>query len=825
MRGERKNARGSLAKTRFKENCDYNIYSEDEEVRASDYELQSTRQEKTGSKSFYEDKQNDAYAAFDELGSKKKTLPKTLRLAFSKSVGNLKGLWSDMADHWKTKSGRDSQDLKKKETCLNVLIATWNMNGQVPGANLDQMLGRTMGAENAVDSDSLYHIIAVGTQECARSIEQSVLLPSKEEWEQELKSYLKDSYEMILAETMTAIHLAVFIHKTMVNFASGIKCSKVATGLGNVLGNKGGIGASLKLGQHSLLFVNAHFTAHQNAVLARNHDFHRINQELALTGYSPSDALEPLATDRFDYVFWFGDLNYRVNGTRRMVDALIQKNEMDVLLGNDQLSLERKRGTVFRDFSESSISFLPTYKVDFNKKAISKKGRNLSFGAKKTLGDSGTGEAVVALVSLETDQQSLPRIIYDTSSKARIPAWTDRILYKARLRVEGHEVPQDGNLPVFTMHNKKHRQLACSIFPDNSVNQDLPPLPPKLNFVPKSDREITQTSPCENGVVLSITNVSANDACPLPKGEQKKRATPILREPMGVRIRQWCAQKVSRVKVAPRKVESAHSTDKLAGSNPLESSDEKLALKSQDFDSLRTDVAGCPNIMCDHLHQPITVADPISHTSSDKSLSKASLNFANQGGRTIISLTKKNVNNSASRKRGGGAFSAGTQVMVSPQRNNGSATLNNRADIPRQKRTFPNPSSIANIGDCKRVIPAVEGEKDKAGRPVNVVNPVETTKKLLPGSKNLPQIPLNPQKLTRQLARNDRAIQSIIYKSLPAMRYSDHLPVVGVFQLPEVLVEKLQLQYHQTKLQKNKRGFFQNIKMLFSGNKATCKVQ
>lgn len=100
----------------------------------------------------------------------------------------------------------------------------------------------------------------------------------------------------------------------------------------------------------------------------------------------------------FDRVVWAGDLNYRVNAPRAVVDLLLSKDMHEVLLNNEQLSLERGRAgrggggegrplAPFSGFSEGPLNFRPTYKFD-------------------------TGKDV-----------------YDTSSKQRVPAWTDRILY------------------------------------------------------------------------------------------------------------------------------------------------------------------------------------------------------------------------------------------------------------------------------------------------------------------------------------------------------------------------------------------------------------
>ena len=61
---------------------------------------------------------------------------------------------------------------------------------------------------------------------------------------------------------------------------STIGSAAVATGMGNTLGNKGGVGISMKIGKTKFVFVNAHLAAHQNAVKQRNNDYKKIAVEI-----------------------------------------------------------------------------------------------------------------------------------------------------------------------------------------------------------------------------------------------------------------------------------------------------------------------------------------------------------------------------------------------------------------------------------------------------------------------------------------------------------------------------------------------------------------
>lgn len=76
------------------------------------------------------------------------------------------------------------------------------------------------------------------------------------------------------------MHLMVFCHHKLINFISGnlyqmkmltfyfnlkdISSEYIACGVGNVIGNKGGIGISFKFSDHTFLFLNSHLACKIN---------------------------------------------------------------------------------------------------------------------------------------------------------------------------------------------------------------------------------------------------------------------------------------------------------------------------------------------------------------------------------------------------------------------------------------------------------------------------------------------------------------------------------------------------------------------------------
>jgi hypothetical protein len=190
------------------------------------------------------------------------------------------------------------------------------------------------------------------------------------------------------------LHLSIYAKKQIMTAISrtfrllmlDVSIGKVPTGDGG-LSNKGGIGISFRFHEYHFLIINSHLCgnkstltlAHQSKIRERNHDFEKIEQGLnSLEGkYNRKIQFPNHASDRYDYCFWLGDLNYRVDGTHKIISKCIQENRLEVLLNNDQLLKEMKSSKgVFKGFKEETISFLPTYKFIKSEYSI---GRNSSW--------------------------------------------------------------------------------------------------------------------------------------------------------------------------------------------------------------------------------------------------------------------------------------------------------------------------------------------------------------------------------------------------------------------------------------------------------------
>ncbi|TFY62188.1 hypothetical protein EVJ58_g4021 [Rhodofomes roseus] len=175
-------------------------------------------------------------------------------------------------------------------------------------------------------------------------------------------------YELLSKERMMGLYLAVYVNVNVKHLVKGTSKDAVTTGLiGGRVGNKGGVGISVNIAGTTLLFINAHLAAHEGKVQHRIADFAKIKAELDVDDFlAPDDPriMSEDITDKFDYTFLCGDLNFRLDITRLHADWLISRKEYAQALAFDQLRKIMEAGRAFVGFHEAPITFPPTFKYD-----------------------------------------------------------------------------------------------------------------------------------------------------------------------------------------------------------------------------------------------------------------------------------------------------------------------------------------------------------------------------------------------------------------------------------------------------------------------------
>ncbi|XP_076671438.1 inositol-3-phosphate synthase isoform X3 [Andrena cerasifolii] len=267
---------------------------------------------------------------------------------------------------------------------LKIFIGTWNMNGQSPPKELNDFMLPS-------DIETVPDLLAIGTQESCSE---------RSEWEAALQETLGPSHVLLFSTGLGTLHLALFIRRDLIWFCSIAEDDNFSTRTGTAFRTKGAVAIALMLFGTSFLFVTAHLTAHQDKVKERVHDIKRIIRNLDLPKDLPIRHKSKDVTQNFDCVFWCGDLNFRLSQPREEVIQWVTDTsfpqQSPVNLRKDQLRTILNEGAVLRGFEEGPIMFPPTYKYD-----------------------PGTHN-------------------FDSSSKQRTPAYTDRILFKGKGHTRGY---------------------------------------------------------------------------------------------------------------------------------------------------------------------------------------------------------------------------------------------------------------------------------------------------------------------------------------------------------------------------------------------------
>ncbi|KAI9781967.1 MAG: inositol polyphosphate 5-phosphatase [Geoglossum umbratile] len=308
---------------------------------------------------------------------------------------------------------------------IHILVGTFNLNGQTNDLkeDLSSWLCPNVGA-----SQRQPEIVAVGFQEIVELSPQQIMStdPARRQmWENAVRKTLNENaveagseeYVLLRSGQLVGAALAIFVRSSVLRDIKNVEGSVKKTGMSGMAGNKGAVAIRMDYASTQICFVTAHLAAGFSNYDERNRDYRTINHGLRFQ--------RNRSIDDHDTVIWLGDFNYRIGLSDERVRRLIHMGDLDSLYENDQLNLQMVAGLTFPFYSEARITFMPTYKYD-----------------------NGTDN-------------------YDTSEKARIPAWCDRILRKgSNLRQINYNTA-----PLrFSDHRPVYATFQCTV---SLVNEQL----------------------------------------------------------------------------------------------------------------------------------------------------------------------------------------------------------------------------------------------------------------------------------------------------------------------------------------------------------------
>lgn len=310
-----------------------------------------------------------------------------------------------------------------------VKICSWNLNAKSPSEDLSPLL----------DAHPAPDILVMGFQEIVPLSATSVLSSDPavvRAWEREIEGTLTRlqldkakrgakegadfAFTRVLSKQLVGIALIVYCNNKHLRNLQDVQFNITKTGFKGMAGNKGGISISFRFFDSLYCFTNCHLAAGQNAWEARNNDKRTIAGSTTFPERDPTDGGASLYDH--DAVFFFGDLNYRLDMSYAEVHAAIETKSWPLLAAADQLNIQKGTSDVWDDFQEPRLNFCPTYKYD-------------------------TG----------TDT-------WDTSAKKRAPAWCDRILYRGAgiecIEYNRAELKTSDHKPVYGLFTSKTKIVS-----------------------------------------------------------------------------------------------------------------------------------------------------------------------------------------------------------------------------------------------------------------------------------------------------------------------------------------------------------------------------
>lgn len=314
---------------------------------------------------------------------------------------------------------------------LTIRACTWNVHGRRPMAEFSEwLLPRSCSIRNAPD------LILISFQEVqalsgvsAVTTDAAKGMAWKDATERTLDS--PSAYMTIAARQMVGILLIVMVKRCHEPFIRDLMLADAGTGFMGSGGNKGAVSCRFAFYDKTISVVSCHLAAHEQNVDKRNKDFHEV---LRKTAFSP-DPLAKQENSPFSYLeygnekaptvdgtnrvntglslnllehdvcFWIGDLNYRIQLPVDRVMKLIEDKNWKELYRYDQLENVRISGEAFQGFEEGELDFAPTYQYARDNNEYAKK---------------------------ENENQV-----------SRTPSWTDRVLWRDRIRTAPRTVPSD----------------------------------------------------------------------------------------------------------------------------------------------------------------------------------------------------------------------------------------------------------------------------------------------------------------------------------------------------------------------------------------------
>ncbi|KAL8825428.1 MAG: hypothetical protein Q9170_007795 [Blastenia crenularia] len=296
--------------------------------------------------------------------------------------------------------------------------------------------------------------------------------PSRK-WKNAVEAALPEEYVKIAEQQLVGLYMVIYAAPTIAPTISSVSTTSVGTGLMGYMGNKGAVVARIVLGESTrIVFVNSHLGAgvEKGNLERRNWDASQVSSRARFDpvyngGGELEDGSDSIGHE--DYAFWFGDLNYRLEGmpgedvrrllmlhtkneyrldepSKRKIDAELALHESSHDSSADENSKHTARS---RKSTDTSTTLRGSEQLDPLSDPASLQTTlesllphdqlHQQMRQRKAFHDGWREGPIDFLPTYKYDVGSVG--MFDSSEKKRGPSWCDRILFRTRHDKQAYE--------------------------------------------------------------------------------------------------------------------------------------------------------------------------------------------------------------------------------------------------------------------------------------------------------------------------------------------------------------------------------------------------
>ncbi|CAD8204811.1 unnamed protein product [Paramecium octaurelia] len=253
----------------------------------------------------------------------------------------------------------------------SILVVTWNVGGQTVSQSYDL---------NKQIIDYAADIIVIGLQEMVTSGTGLVVGSSQylQDWDKLIASNLrqKDKYIYIKSKELLGIGLFIYAKERFQDRITKVSYDTIKLGFLGQIANKGAVVIKMLIDDTLICFINCHLEHGQKSLSTRLQSLKDIHQNIFNQigiGKKKEEKIE-----QCDYRILFGDLNFRINLEADKVITSTQRHKLFIdqsriheaketlqnLQKYDEIISNREQNQYLKQYKESDINFLPTYKFE-----------------------------------------------------------------------------------------------------------------------------------------------------------------------------------------------------------------------------------------------------------------------------------------------------------------------------------------------------------------------------------------------------------------------------------------------------------------------------